>query len=473
MGELRSPKSGPTRPAQAASLPHGGGQNVEKRWVFDRARVLQDPLCTGWSVDTRTLSPGDVFFALRGPNHDGHAYIDAAIEKGAVAVVGQAQSPRRAPSPRILVVPDSLAALQNLAAWARRHWDGRIVGVTGSAGKTTVKDAIAHLLAVELPVGKTVGNLNNHVGVPLSILRLPDESRVGVLEMGMNHAGEIRTLANIAKPNIGVVTNVGYAHVEAFDSIDGVARAKRELIEALDPQAGIAVLNADDPRVLRFREVHPGRTITFGFSDAADVRATDLAFTAEGTRFGADGVDFHTTLAGRHGVLNLLAALAVARAFDIPPERLRDAVATFTIGKMRGERIEHNGVTIWNDCYNSNPEAVHAMLDVLRATPARRHIAVLGEMLELGHAAEFLHRQAGRCAAESGLDALIAVQGAARFMAEEAVRAGMPPHSVHFFEHSEGAAGEFVRQLVQPGDAILFKASRGVRIERAMEKVLA
>ncbi|HUE22608.1 MAG TPA: UDP-N-acetylmuramoyl-tripeptide--D-alanyl-D-alanine ligase, partial [Bryobacteraceae bacterium] len=407
-----------------------------------------------------------------GPHHDGHAYIDAAFEKGAIAVVGQALSLRRAPSPPVLMVPDSLLAIQNLAAWARQEWAGRIVGVTGSAGKTTAKDAIAHLLAVELPVGKTVGNLNNHVGLPLSILRLPDEARVGVLEMGMNHAGEIRTLAAIAKPDIGVVTNVGYAHVEAFDSIDGVALAKRELIEALDPQSGIAVLNADDPRALRFREIHSGRTITFGLSDAADVRATDLALTAQGTFFRVDGNDFHTTLAGRHGVLNLLAGMAVARAFEIPLERLREAVATFTIGKMRGERLEHNGVIIWNDCYNSNPEAVHAMLDVLHATPARRHIAVLGEMLELGHAAEFLHRQAGRCAAESGLDAFIAVQGEARFMAEEAVRAGMPPHSVHFFERPEDA-GEFVRLLVQPGDAILFKGSRGVQIERTMEKVLA
>ena len=437
------------------------------------ARVLQDPLAvdpliTGWSVDTRTLEPGDLFFALRGPNHDGHAYVTLAFEKGAVAAVVD----HPMPDANTLVVPDSLTAIQNLAAWARQHWGGRIVGVTGSAGKTTVKDAIAHLLAVELPVGKTVGNLNNHVGVPLSLLRLPDESRVGVLEMGMNHAGEIRALAAIAKPDVAVVTNVGYAHVEAFDSIDGVALAKRELIDALDPETGVAVLNADDPRVLRFREIHPGRTIAFGFTDEADVRATDIALSPEGTRFRVDGIDFHTTLVGRHGVLNLLAGMAVARVFEIPLERLRDAVATFTIGKMRGERLERNGVIVWNDCYNSNPEAVHAMLEVLRATPARRHIAVLGEMLELGHAAEFLHRQAGRCAAEGGLDALIAVQGAARFMAEEAVRAGMPPHSVHFFERPEDA-GEFVRLLVQPGDAILFKGSRGVQIERTMEKVLA
>ena len=435
---------------------------------------------TGWSVDTRTLAPGDLFFALRGPNHDGHNFVTAALDKGAAGVVVEVAWRRHsclpagtlAGVPRVIAVTDTLAALQNLAAWARRNWGGRIVGVTGSAGKTTTKDAVAHLLSAELPVGKTVGNWNNHVGVPLSLLRLPDEARVGVLEMGMNHAGEIRALAAIARPDTGVVTNVGYAHVEAFESIEGVALAKRELIEALDPERGIAVLNADDPRVLRFREIHTGPVITFGLAAGADVRAEDMAFEPHGTRFRVDGVDFHTSLAGRHGVLNLLAGMAVARAFEIPLERLRDAAASFTIGKMRGERLEHNGITIWNDCYNSNPEAVRAMLEVLRATPARRHIAVLGEMLELGHAAEFLHRQAGRCLAESGVDALIAVHGAARFMAEEAMRAGMPPAAVHFFE-DPADAGEFVRQMAGPGDAILFKGSRGVAIERAMEKVLA
>ncbi len=433
---------------------------------------LASPCCegvvvTGWSVDTRTLAPGDLFFALRGPNHDGHAYAALALEKGAAGVVVE----RPIPGACALVAPDTLTALQGMATRARERWGGSVVGVTGSAGKTTAKDAIAHLLAAELPVGKTVGNLNNHVGVPLSILRLPDESRVGVLEMGMNHAGEIRALAAIARLDIGVVTNVGYAHVEAFDSIEGVALAKRELIEALDPRAGVAVLNADDPRVLRFRDTHPGRTVTFGLAEGAEVRATDVAFVPGGARFRVDGADFRTTLAGRHGVLNLLAGIAVARVFDIPPERLREAAATFTIGAMRGERLEHQGMVVWNDCYNSNPEAAAAMLEVLRATPAGRHIAVLGEMLELGHAAEVLHRELGRRAADHGLDALVAVGGAAHFMAEEAVRAGMPPHSVHFFEQSAEAGG-FVREIARPGDAILFKGSRGVRIELAMQRVL-
>jgi UDP-N-acetylmuramoyl-tripeptide--D-alanyl-D-alanine ligase len=432
------------------------------------SRDRDEVVVTGWSVDTRTLAPVDLFFALRGPNHDGHQYVQLAIEKGAAGVVVD----HSVGGAHELVVGDTLAALQTSATWARGHWGGRVVGVTGSAGKTTTKDAIAHLLAAELPVGKTVGNFNNNVGLPLSVLRLPDESRVAVLEMGMNHAGEIRDLAAIARPDIGVVTNVGYAHVEAFPSIDGVALAKRELIEALDPQIGIAVLNHDDARVLQFRDVHPGPAITFGFSEGADVRATGVVSAPDGTHFRVDGIDFETSLAGRHGVLNLLAGIAVARAFDIPPQRLRDAVAGFTIGKMRGERLERNGLVIWNDSYNSNPEAVHAMLDVLRSTPARRRIAVLGEMLELGHAAEMLHRQVGRCAAGAGIDELVAVRGAASFMAEEAVRAGMPTRSVHFFEQAE-EAGAFVHEMARAGDAILFKASRGVRIEQALEKVLA
>jgi UDP-N-acetylmuramoyl-tripeptide--D-alanyl-D-alanine ligase len=422
---------------------------------------------SGWSVDTRTLQAGDVYFALRGPNHDGHGYIAAAWQKGAAAVVVEKSAGGRGE----LVVGDTLRGLQELSAWARQRWGGAVVGVTGSAGKTTTKDAIAHLLAAELPVGKTVGNFNNHVGAPLSILRLPDECRVGVLEMGMNHAGEIRELAAIAGPDIGVVTNVGYAHVEFFDSIEGVAAAKRELIEGLRPD-GVAVLNGDDARVLRFRQAHAGRSVTFGFAAEAEVRAEAAEFRADGTRFRALGVDYETGMVGRHAVMNLLAALAVAREFGIAPERLRDAVRSFAVGAMRGERLEHRGILVWNDCYNSNPEAVQSMIDVLGESPAARRIAVLGEMLELGHAAEPLHRQVGKYAAEHGVDLLIGVRGSARAMVEAAVAAGLPESAGHFFADA-GEAGDFARQAAHPGDAVLFKGSRGVHVERALERFLA
>jgi UDP-N-acetylmuramoyl-tripeptide--D-alanyl-D-alanine ligase len=417
----------------------------------------------GWSVDTRTQNSGDVYFALRGPNHDGHCYVADAVRQGAAAVVVE----RPAGVTCELLVSDTLQALQDLASWARAHWGGQVIGVTGSAGKTTTKDAVAHLLSAAMPVGRTIGNLNNHVGVPLSILRLPDDCRAAVLEMGMNHAGEIRELAAIARPDIGVVTNVGYAHVEFFDSIEGVAAAKRELIEGL-PRGGVAILNADDPRVLGFRHSHPGRTITFGFSEAADVRAEAVSYRADGTNFRALGADYETGLVGRHAVMNLLAAMAVAQVFDIAPKRLQEPVSTFAVGNMRGERIEHNGITIWNDCYNSNPEAAQSMIDVLRETPAARHIAVLGEMLELGRASEELHRQVGRYAAQHGVDLLIGVRGDARFMVESA--GGKT--AARFFD-SPAAAGDFARDSAHPGDAVLFKGSRGVKVEQALERFLA
>jgi UDP-N-acetylmuramoyl-tripeptide--D-alanyl-D-alanine ligase len=441
------------------------------------AGPVQPGKATGWSVDTRTQSAGDVFFALRGPNHDGHAFVSAALERGAAATVVDHETG----AARELIVQDTLAALHRLAAWARGRWGGKVVGVTGSAGKTTTKDAIAHLLAAELAVGKTGGNLNNHVGLPLSILRLADDARVAVLELGMNHAGEIRRLAAIARPDVGVVTNVGYAHVENFDSIEGVAAAKRELIESLPPD-GVAVLNADDPRVAAFREVHSGRTVTFGLSESADVRACqaeqggtsgagDLV-ACQMTRFRALGVDFETALPGRHAVLNLLAAIAVARVFGIAPEKLVDPVRTFSVGKMRGEKLAHNGIVIWNDCYNSNPEAARSMIDVLRDTPARRRIAVLGEMLELGNAARELHRELGRYVASRGIDFLIGVHGEAHAMVGAAVGAGLPESAANFFEEAADA-GDFVRGIAQPGDAVLFKGSRGVAIERALERLLA
>ncbi len=416
----------------------------------------------GWSVDTRTQNPGDVYFALRGPNHDGHDYVAQAVAQGAAGVVVE----RSSGAPGEMLVPDTLLALQSLGNWARETWGGTVIGVTGSAGKTTTKDAIAHLLAVELPVGKTIGNFNNHVGVPLSILRLPDGCRAGVLEMGMNHAGEIRELASMARPEIGVVTNVGYAHVEFFDSIDGVAAAKRELIESL-PAGGVAILNGDDARVREFGRVHPGRSVTFGFSEGADVRAEVRAEGAEGSRFRALGGEYETGLPGRHAVMNLLAALAVAREFGIAPARLRDAVAGFAVGKMRGERTVRNGVTVWNDCYNANPEAMQSMIDVLRETPARRRIAVLGEMLELGRGSAELHRKVGRYAAEHGVDLLIGVRGDAREMVNAAVDAGLPESAAHFFADPE-EAGEYARLTARPGDAILFKGSRGVQVERAL-----
>ena len=425
-----------------------------------------DARITGWSVDSRTIAPGDLFFALRGPNHDGNAYLAEVLRKGAVAAIANdaAEGP-------VLVVPDTLLALQTISSWARRQWGGDVVGITGSAGKTSTKDVVAAMLGSQMPVGKTIGNLNNHVGVPLSILRLPRDARVAVLEMGMNHAGEIRDLCAIARPRIGVVTNVGHAHVEYFDSIQGVAAAKRELIESLPPD-GVAVLNADDPLVSRFSEVYSGRAVTFGFSEGAGVRAEQLEESADGVRFVVDGVPFQSQLVGRHNVLNILAGLAVASVYGIRLRQLTGVVQELSAGKMRGERILRDGMLILNDCYNSNPDAARAMIDVLRDTPAKRRVAVLGEMLELGRWAESLHRDLGCYAARHGVDVLVAIGGAARYLVEEAKKAGHAADTAFFFDDAP-SAGDHLRKLVRPGDAILFKGSRGTHVEKALERLLA
>ena len=430
-----------------------------------------DAQVTGWSVDSRTLRPGDLYFALRGPNHDGHAYVAEVLAKGAVGAVVDRDVEGAA---AVLKVEDSLTALQTLASSARREWGGDVVGVTGSAGKTTTKDVIAEMLSEGLSGGmtaKTEGNLNNHVGLPLSLLRMDDQARVAVLEMGMNHAGEIRALAGIAKPNVGVVTNVGWAHMESFDSIDGIAAAKRELIESLPPN-GTAVLNADDERVAAFSTSHAGQVVTYGESEKATIRAEDVRFSEDGLAFRVGSIRFESPLTGRHSVSNLLAGIAVAGIYGITPERLTDRIRNIQPGKMRGERLRHRGILVFNDCYNSNPDAARAMLAVLRDTPARRRIAVLGEMLELGRWAEPLHRDVGNYAAECGIDVLVGLRGAACYMLDAAKRSGLRADAAFFFDDPV-PAGQLVRSLAQPGDAVLFKGSRGVHVERALEQFLA
>jgi UDP-N-acetylmuramoyl-tripeptide--D-alanyl-D-alanine ligase len=430
-------------------------------------RIDSDAVVTGWSIDSRTIQPGDLFIALRGPNFDGHAYVSEVFAKGAVAVIADREVEA---SGFVLRVSDALTAMQMLASQARSTWGGEVVAVTGSAGKTTTKDVIAEMLAVEIKTAKSEGNLNNHVGLPLSLLRMDESARVAVTEVGMNHAGEIRELAGIAKPNVGVVTNVGYAHIEFFESIDEIAAAKRELVESL-PDSGTAVLNADDTRVAAFAGAHRGRTILYGQSAGADVRAEDVEYSLDGVRFRVGSTHFATALTGRHSVSNVLAGIAVAGLYGIEPERLTAVVENLRPGKMRGERFHHRGILVYNDCYNSNPDAVYAMLDVLRDTPARRRIAVLGEMLELGRWAEPLHRDIGAYAAKQGIDVLVGIRGAACCTLDAATRAGLRADAAFFFE-DPAEAGRMLRTLAEPGDALLFKGSRGVHVERALEEFL-
>jgi UDP-N-acetylmuramoyl-tripeptide--D-alanyl-D-alanine ligase len=428
----------------------------------------QDIAISDWSIDTRTLTPGALYIALRGENHDGHSFLAAAAERGAAAALVDNRDWPETPAMRLLRVAGTLEALQSLARHARQKLHFPLIAITGSAGKTTTKETIATLLAATLRVTRNEGNLNNHIGLPLSLLRMDETAQAGVLEMGMNHAGEISALCEIAQPDMGVVTNVGTAHIENFESIDGIALAKRELIEALGPD-GTAVLNFDDVRVRAFAEVHPGRTLTYGTGEGADIRAEAVEPTAAGWRFHIDNVPFEISLPGRHGVLNVTAGVAAGTALGVPLEVMAGAAATLRSGRMRGELLHHKGVTILNDCYNSNPEAAKAMLDTLAGLPGARRIAVLGEMLELGARSEQLHRETGAYCAARGIDVVLAIRGAAIHLAGAAREAGVESH---FFD-APAAAGDALRALARPGDAVLCKGSRGTRVEIALERFMA
>src|SRR5579864_5382765 len=356
----------------------------------------RDEVAQGYSIDSRTVGAGELFFAVKGERLDGHDYVNAALEKGAAAVVVQNDQLHRYPErARLLAVDDTLVALQTLATAVRRLWGKPLVGVTGSAGKTTTKEAIAHVLGSRLRVLKSEGNFNNHFGLPLMLLKLEPEHDVAVIEMGMSHAGEIRALAKIARPEIGVVTNVAPVHLEFFDSIAGIARAKYELIESL-PASGTAVLNADDEYVSQFGRDFKGKVVTYGTRPTADVRAENVQTRGgEGSEFDvivAGGREHaRLPLVGEHNVLNALAAVAVGMARGLKPSQAVEALTTLAPPDKRGQVLQLGNITVVNDCYNSNPKALQAMVDALAGMQAGRRIVVAGEMLELGPAGEQLH----------------------------------------------------------------------------------
>jgi UDP-N-acetylmuramoyl-tripeptide--D-alanyl-D-alanine ligase len=449
--------------------------------------ILLDSRCgvpgrmvTGYSLDSRSIRPGQLFFAMRGPRFDGHQFVASAIERKAAGAVVENAFLDLAPAdlrPTLLPVKSPLEALQRLARSVRRKWGRLVIAVTGSTGKSTTKEMIAALLGRRFAVHRSAGNLNNHYGLPLTLLGLEPEHEIAVVELAMSAAGEIAHLAAMAEPEVGVVTNVAPVHLEFFDSVESIASAKRELVENLSSRAGspTAVLNYDDPRVQRFAEGFEGKVVTFGTGPGADFQVRWVKpGEGVGSEFRVIGpnldADFVLPIPGRHNVLNALAAIAVTSGFDVPPVEMRRALAEFENMPQRGETITLPGpVTIINDSYNSNPQAMECMLETLRTWPgAHRRIAVAGEMLELGPQSPKLHEEVGRKCAEAHLAWLIAVQGDARFLLEAAVAAGLPRAQTRFF--TDGAmAGEFCRSRLKPGDVVLVKGSRGVHLETVVE----
>jgi UDP-N-acetylmuramoyl-tripeptide--D-alanyl-D-alanine ligase len=436
---------------------------------FDREAIAE-----GYSIDSRTIQRGQLFFAIKGERLDGHDYVEAALEAGAIAaVIGKEQAHRYAEIARLMLVSDTLAALQQLATGVRRIWAKPLIAITGSAGKTTTKEATSHILAMRWRVLKSEGNLNNQFGLPLQLLRLEPEHDLAVVELGMSRLGEIAALTALAQPNVGVVTLVAPVHLEFFDSVGEIARAKYELIEGLAHGAS-AILNADDEFVSQFgrdfREKKHGKVIMFGIRRPADVCAENIeSLGLEGSRFtlvaGGCREAAVLPLVGEHNIYNALAAAAAALDRGMSPSEVAAALRTLRPAEKRGQVLEVARATVLNDCYNSNPNALQAMIDALTSVPGRRHILVAGEMLELGPAGPELHRECGRYAAERKLDFVLGVRGLAREIVAGAQAGGV---AAEFVETPE-AAGEWLAANAGAGDAVLLKASRGVKLERALE----
>jgi UDP-N-acetylmuramoyl-tripeptide--D-alanyl-D-alanine ligase len=433
-----------------------------------------------YSIDSRGLAPGALFFAIKGPNFDGHDFVAAALERGAVGAVVEgawaAEQPGLAPS--LVPVHGTVAALQQLASVVRERWSRPLIAITGSTGKTTTKELVATVLAARYEVHKSVENLNNHLGVPLTLLGLTSTHEVAVLELGMSHAGDIAQLARIAAPAIGVVTNVAPAHLEFFDSLDGIAAAKRELIENLASPA-TAILNYDDERVRDFHIGFQGRVATYGFEAGADYRASafhlaaqpdgtvESVFRVRGPQFESE---FRLPLPGRHNVENALPAVVLGRLLGVPPGSMASAFAGFAPLRRRTEvsRLKI-GATLINDSYNSNPRAMEQMLELVRDWPqAPRRIVVAGEMLELGPTSPALHRSVGARMPADRVDWLLAVQGDAQQFIEGALEAGFSPAEARFFRDAL-EAGQFCRTILREGDVVLVKGSRGVHLDRAVD----
>ena len=442
-----------------------------------------------FGIDSRAIVAGQLFVAIAGERHDGHAFVGDALDRGARGVVvaagrgeaaiGREDQPAVVPEPIVIEVSDTTVALQRMGRAMRRKSGARLIAITGSAGKTTTKEVAAAFLALRHQTFRNRGNLNNHIGLPLSLLELGRDGAVpsmAVVELGMSAPGEIRTLLGIAEPDVRVWTNVAEAHLEHFPSVEAIADAKAEILEGADADA-VLVANGGDARVMARAARFAGRTVTFDLDRPADVSATNIeslgirgmaadVATSEGS------VRLETPLVGRGNLANVLAGLAVGLDAGVPLDAMAARAATLTPPAHRGEVREFaSGITVIDDAYNANPLAVEKALDVLGAEATGRRVAVLGEMLELGPESASLHARVGRAAARAGVAVLVTVGGEpARALGRGAQDAGLGADAVRHAATSDEAA-QIVADLVRPGDVVLVKGSRGVRLERVVDRL--
>ena len=432
--------------------------------------VINDPGGTISSVviDSREVKPESVFFAIKGDRLDGHQFVSQALQTARGAVVSTAGD---FPSDKGIVrVHDTTVALQNLARSIRRQYPFTLIAITGSAGKTTTKEMIATLIGTEKRTFKSWGNFNNLIGCPLCIDNTPDDTEVVVSEMGMNHKGEIAMLAGLTQPDIGVYTNIGPVHIEFFGTIEKIALAKRELLENVKP-GGTIVINNDNRYVVDISRGFNGRVVTYGIDNDAEFRGTEVVERGLfGTRFKVQGRDLELSLPGRHNLENLLAAIATARTYGISWESIERGVRELKPAYHRGVIVETRGATIYDDTYNSNPYAVSRALTLLKQAEAKgRRIAVLGDMLELGEKELDYHAETGR-GVPSDVDVVVGVGRRSKALLDGARDAGFDDGRLHHFDDAAGAA-DFLEGFIRPGDLVLIKASRGIGLDKVVEKL--
>jgi UDP-N-acetylmuramoyl-tripeptide--D-alanyl-D-alanine ligase len=431
-----------------------------------------DVSCSSVVIDSREVQPDSVFFAIKGDRLDGHVFLGQALGTARGAVVSQLPNPGAPPEKAIVQVADTTVALQNLARSIRDRYEFLLIGITGSAGKTTTKEMIATLVGTERRTFKSWGNFNNQIGAPLCLDNMPDDAQVVVSEMGMNHAGEIAQIAGLMRPHVGVYTNIAPVHIEFFGTIEGIAAAKRELLENLAPD-GTVVVNNDNEHVVRISRDFEGRRVTYGVEHDADYRATDIReLGLLGTRFTlqaeGDARELELVLPGRHNLDNLLAAISTARAIGISWDGIESGVRDIKPAYHRGVIIPlENGATVYDDTYNSNPYALGRTLELMaQAQPRGRRIAVIGDMLELGEQELQFHADAGRQIPKS-IDVVIGVGKRTRALLDGAREAGFAEAALHHCEDAQ-AAGELLAREIRDGDLVLLKGSRGVGLDKAV-----
>lgn len=425
-------------------------------------------------MDSRKIQKGDVFLALKSDHDDGHNYVSSALKKGAIAAIVSRKNAKRytaGEGKKLIIVSNPLRAVQKMATEYLKRLDIPVIAITGSSGKTTTRQFITEVINTGFTVGMTKGNWNNHIGVPISVLKLTGFEDVAIFELGANHKNEINTLSRIVKPDVSIITNIGYAHIGYFGNLEAIARAKFEIINGMPKKDGLLLLNGDDSRLVAMNKKLGGRASYFGLSSRCGIRAKNISVSSGGvTTFTVKGFTYSLSMPGQHFIYSALPAIFVASQLGLSQEVIARALYSIKPDPMRGRIVSKSGITFIVDCYNANPSSMKSGIALLNeVNGAKRKCAIVGDMLELGKYSKRLHNQLGKQLAIAGVEKLIAVGEYAEFVAEGARLQGMNLKNIHSATDANGAV-PIAQSILKKGDTVLLKGSRGVHLETIFEK---